>query len=185
MNIFYLDECPIESAKLMCNKHMSKMVVESAQMLSTAHRMLDGIKEMRPSRSGKRMVPYYKLNDWREDKLYNAVHFNHPCNIWIRENIENYVWLYEHFIALGDEFTRRYNKKHMTIEKLRDVLIVLPKNIKDGTITEPALAMTARPECIVKGNPVKSYRNFYITKQERFKMIWPEGEQPEWFVRYG
>ena len=184
MNIFYLDECPVKSAEMMCNRHMSKMVVESAQMLSTAHRMLDGIMEKRPSISGKRMVPYYKLDDWREEVMYNAVHFNHPCNVWIRDTSENYFWLYDHFIALGDEFTRRYGKKHMTIEKLGNVLRELPKNLKGASITEPALAMTARPECIVEGNPVKSYQNFYITKQERFKMEWPEGKQPEWFVRY-
>ncbi len=58
MNIFVLDEDPVISAQMMCDKHIPKMIVEAAQMLSTAHRMLDGYMEKRPSKSGKRMVKY-------------------------------------------------------------------------------------------------------------------------------
>ena len=61
MNIFILDEDPTIAAQMQCDKHVVKMIVESAQMLSTAHRMLDGKLIMKPSKSGKRMVKYYDL----------------------------------------------------------------------------------------------------------------------------
>ena len=38
MNIFYLHEDPVKAAKLQYNKHVVKMILESAQMLCTAHR---------------------------------------------------------------------------------------------------------------------------------------------------
>jgi len=184
MNIFYLDEDPVVAAQLMCNKHISKMIVETAQMLSTCHRMLDGQYSKRSSVSGKRMVPYYELPDWREDVMYKAVHFNHPCNVWIRETTSNYDWLYNHFLGLGKEYEERYGRTHDTITKLKKPLWNKPNNIRQDKLTPPALAMTDRPECIIPGNPVKSYQNFYITKQERFKMVWPEGKEPKWFVRH-
>ena len=185
MNIFYLDQDPVLSAKMMCNKHMSKMIIETAQMLSTAHRMLDGNVFKRPSVSGKTKVSYYELPDWRENVLYKAVHYNHPCNVWIRETTSNYDWLYQHFLGLGEEYTERYGRTHETMIKLGEPLIHKPNNLKEGNITPPALAMKSNPECIIPGDPVKSYRNFYITKQERFNMVWPDGKEPSWFVRIG
>ena len=50
MNIFALSNDPAEAAQMMCDKHIPKMIVEAAQMLSTAHRMLDGYTEKRPSK---------------------------------------------------------------------------------------------------------------------------------------
>ena len=59
MNIFVLDKDPHIAAQMHCDKHVPKMIVESAQMLSTAHRLLDGEEYMAPSKSGKRMVKHY------------------------------------------------------------------------------------------------------------------------------
>ena len=67
MNIFVLDEDPTIAAQMQCDKHVVKMIVESAQMLSTAHRMLDGKMIMKPSKSGKRMVKYYDLYEGADD----------------------------------------------------------------------------------------------------------------------
>ena len=186
MNVFVLDDDPIVAAQLQCDKHVVKMIVESAQMLSTIHRMLDGTKEKRPSKSGKRMVDYYRLNDEREDVLYKAVHFKHPCTVWTGESCCNYSWHYEHFIALCDEYTYRYEKIHSTDTKLRNVLKQLPQNInRSGGMTPFKLAMKSNPECVVHGlggtDAVKSYQNFYQTKQKRFKMEWTKRQIPEWF----
>ena len=185
MNIFILSEDPIEAAQLQCDKHVVKMIVESAQMLSTVHRMVDGVMERRPSKSGS-MLQYFKLDDEREDILYKACHYNHPSTVWTREGCCNYTWHYNHFIALCDEYTYRYGKVHSTDTKLRDVLKTLPNNIPRTAIRTPyKLAMSSNPECIVNDlggtNAVESYRNFYQTKQERFKMIWTKRQQPEWF----
>ena len=186
MNIFILNDDPVVAAQEQCDKHVVKMIVESAQMLSTAHRMIDGITEKRPSKSGRTMVKYYKLPDEREDILYKAVHFNHPCSVWSRESCCNYSWHYEHFVALCDEYTYRYGKVHSTDTKLRDILSKLPKNInRAGGMTPFRLAMKSNPECVVHGlggtDAVATYRNFYQTKQERFKMEWTKRQVPEWF----
>ena len=78
MNLFYLHKNPITAAQMHCDQHVVKMLVETAQMLSTAHRVLDGEKTKRPSVSGKRMVDYYVHPDpILEHTLYKAVHFKH------------------------------------------------------------------------------------------------------------
>ena len=84
MNLFILNVDPIVAAQDQCDKHVVKMIVESAQMLSTVHRMLDGTETEKRSVSGKTMTKYYELSDDREDILYKACHFNHPCTIWTR-----------------------------------------------------------------------------------------------------
>jgi hypothetical protein len=181
MNIFILNNDPIIAAQEQCDKHVVKMIVESGQMLSTAHRMLDGTVERRPSKSGKTTVNYYKLPDEREDIMYKAVHFNHPCSVWSRESIENYRWHYDHFIALCDEYTYRYGKIHSTDTKLREVLFKVPNNMPAVNLTPFKLAMQSNPECIALQDPIKAYRAFYQTKQKRFKMEWAKRPIPEWF----
>jgi len=57
-----------------------------------------------------------------------------------------------------------------------------PKNIKVGPTTPYALAMQNEPQCIVKNDPVQSYRNYYQTKQNRFRMVWTKRDIPEWFA---
>ena len=183
MNLFILDKDPVKAAQLQCDKHVVKMIVESAQMLSTVHRMLDGTMERRPSKSGA-MLQYWKLHDDREDIVYKACHFNHPSTIWTRESKANYDWHYKHFIGLCDEYTYRYGKVHSTDTKLREILKTLPNNIKTGK-TQFKLAMSSNPECVVNGlggtDAVESYKNFYQTKQERFKMVLTKRETPQWF----
>src|SRR6056300_1451945 len=161
MNIFILDNDPVIAAQEQCDKHVVKMIVESARMLSTVHRMLDGVMERRPSKSGA-MLQYWKLNDQRENILYKACHFN----------------------ALCDEYTYRYGKVHSTDTKLREILKSLPNKIKIGK-TPFKLAKGSNPECVVTGlggtDAVESYRNFYQTKQKRFSMVWTKRETPKWF----
>ena len=182
MNIFILDENPIKAAQLQCDKHVVKMIVESGQMLSTAHRMLDGYTEKRPSKSGKRMVNYWVHPDSNlENTLYKAVHHYHPCTTWTMKSIGNYTWHYDHFLALCIEYQYRYNKTHSTQTLLEDILLIPPKNIPIGGLTPFALAMTHEPQCIHEGEPVRSYHEYYQTKQDRFKMVWTKRNVPEWF----
>jgi hypothetical protein len=181
MNIFILDKDPEVAAQLQCDKHVVKMIVESAQMLSTAHRMLDGYVEKRPSKSGKRMINYWvHPKPYKEERLYKAVHHGHPSTVWTMESESNYIWHFDHFVALLDEYTYRYNKMHST-EKLKELLCQPPKNISRDGLTPFKLAMADYPECIALGDPVEAYRAFYQTKQDRFKMVWTKREIPEWF----
>lgn len=168
---------------MLCNSHIVKMTVESAQMLSTTHRMLDGRETKKLSKSGKRMSRYYELPDSREDILYKAVHFNHPSTRWTMETSGNYSWHWNHFNALCKEYTHRYGKIHKTESLLLDVLKQHPNNIKKAPMTVMPLAMKSNPECMFPEDPKKSYRLFYQTKQHRFKMDWTRREIPYWFEK--
>lgn len=182
MNIFILDKDPEIAAQLQCDKHVVKMIVESAQMLSTAHRVLDGTPSKKPSKSGKTMVTHWELEDYEADLIYyKAVHVNHPCSIWCRETETNYRWLWQHLFALTQEYHHRYGKFHKT-ENVQWPLQSPPSNIPKGGLTQFPLAMKSNPECMFPDNPVKSYRMFYQTKQSRFKMAWTKRPIPDWFT---
>lgn len=185
MNIFVLDENPYHAAQMLCDKHAAgKMVVESAQMLSTAHRVLDG-KLVIQNRNGRNMKHYdlFEGNDdlEAEQMYYRATHINHPCNVWVRESDANYEWLWEHFYALCDEYTYRYGRTHKSSNLLYP-LRSKPINIPIGKLTPFALGMkSTNPECMNEDDPVGSYRAFYQTKQDKFKMVWTKRQKPEWF----
>jgi hypothetical protein len=181
MNIFRLNDDPAIAAREQCDKHVVKMIVESGQMLSTTHRMHDGWLTKRPSKSGKTMVKYYvHPQEDMEDILYKAVHFRHPSTVWTGESKQNYMWHFRHFVELCHEYSYRYGKVHET-EKLIPYLATPPKNITAWEETPFKLAMKSNPECMFPEDPVKSYRLFYQTKQDRFKMVWSKRQIPEWF----
>ena len=104
MNIFYLHNNPIKSAKMHCDKHVVKMVIEYAQLLSTAHRMLDGTQYTDAS-SGRRIQRWKLDNSNMDGVLYKASHINHPSAIWVRENAIQYQYMYDLFVELCDEYT--------------------------------------------------------------------------------
>lgn len=176
MNIFALDNDPTLAAQWQCDKHVVKMIVETAQLLSTAHRILDGdLAVITNYRNGKpsRRKKVWVLEDGDADKAFYAVtHPNHPCNIWCRENASNYSWLYHHFVALVEEYQLRYNRKHATATRLKDFVCAIPQNIPSGKITPFAIAMKSVPECIVESDPVASYRNYYKHKVSTIDMRW-------------
>ena len=97
MNIFKLHDDPVISAQMMCDKHVVKMVTEYGQLLSTAHRILDGEQYLDRTKNGSKIKRWRLAGDAQEQLLYKASHINHPSNIWCRENDKNYRWLYKHF----------------------------------------------------------------------------------------
>ena len=137
MNIFYLHKDPYKAAELQYNKHVVKMILESAQMLCTAHH-------------------HYELFT---DVPYKKAHYNHPSTIWCRQNKNQYRWLYNHMIALGQEYTARYNKEHMSITKCRLPLFRYPVGIPEGKFEQPPQCMPDeyKDEC-----SIKAYWNYYI-----------------------
>lgn len=157
MNIFYLSENPKIAAVYHNDKHVVKMILETAQLLCTAHRILD--------------------NNQNPD-LYRATHKNHPSCRWVRNSINNYVWLYQLFCHLCDEYTFRYGKKHLTDMKLRDVLKNPPKNIPNTTFTEPPQAM---PQQFKQANSVYAYRNYYIGGKKHLAK-WSKRNKPYWYT---
>ena len=95
MNLFYLHNDPVVSAEMHCDKHVVKMIIEYAQMLSTAHRILDG-KEYISQTLGGRRIKRWKLEEYTmEDMLYKASHINHPSTQWVRENAIQYQYAYD------------------------------------------------------------------------------------------
>ena len=176
MNIFYLHENPIQNAKWHIDKHIVKMPIEYAQLLSAAHRLLDGEMYLGKTANG-RNIKRWRLDDEREDILYKASHINHPSAIWVRESIENYYQMFKLYMATLAEFTNRYGKIHGA-SKPSVFLMRPPLNI-------PCVKRTEIPQCMpdyckVKGNPIKAYRNYYINEKESFA-TWKNKEIPQWF----
>jgi hypothetical protein len=177
MNIFYLDKDPYTAAQYHVDKHCVKMILESAQLLSTAHRILDGNETISKTDTG-RNVKRWILPDLRNEILYSATHINHPSAIWCRQTHENYRWLHNLLCELVKEYNYRYGKTHKCQEiGLVDALSLLPKNIPIGEFTDPTPAMPEQYK--VPGNGVQSYRNYYLGEKQRM-FSWKKRQQPEW-----
>ena len=121
MNVFYIHKDPVIAAKQHCDKHCTKMIVEYAQLMCTAHRLLDGEEYFDKNKRGHRLRRW-RLPDDREQRLYLASHYGHPSNVWVRTSTQHYDWLYKCFDALCAEFTKRYGKFHKTDLDLREYL---------------------------------------------------------------
>ena len=181
MNIFFLDRDHKICAQQHCDRHVVKMIVEYAQLMSTAHRILDGNQYFDKSKTGRK-IHRWKLDEYREDKLYHAVSWNHPSAIWVRESLENYQWLWNMAAELCQEYRHRYggttDKQHKTslvIQKLS----YAPDNISRTTEWfDPPQAM---PEDVkVPGDSITAYRNYYRVHKKRFA-TWKNREIPSWY----
>ena len=100
MNIFVVDSDPISAARVLPDKHVTKMILETAQMLSVV------------------FSPHYwdigevmKVNGEPFNTVKGAFK-NHPCTRWTAESAANCAWLIQHGCGLCDEFRVRYDKKH-------------------------------------------------------------------------
>lgn len=156
MNIFYFSHDPIECSQMHCDKHVVKMILEYAQLLSTAHRVLD---------------------NYVGEECYKSTHKNHPSAVWVRKSDQNYLWLYRLFIALQDEYTYRYNKIHAS-SRLNDFLKEPPKNILWSFFTQPTPAMPDK--YIIEGESIISYRN-YFNGEKTHLAKWSGREEPIWY----
>ena len=118
-----------------------------------------------------------------EDVLYKAGWIKHPSTMWLFESAYNYLWLYKHFIALNEEWKKRYGhtRDHVAVQKLGDLLKHPPKNAvlnRIATDIKPAM-----PEhCKVPGDGVASYRKYYIMEKRRFATWKSPAKIPEWYT---
>lgn len=155
MNIFVVNREPKLAAQNLCDKHVVKMVLESAQILCSA-------------------FP-------KGDAPYKRTHYNHPCSRWARETSDNYGWLSNHAIALSEEYSYRYGKTHKSLSVIKwciDNGCYLPFTSRG--LTPFALAM---PEVYKMPDPVESYRGYYIGEKSGIAK-WTKREIPEWFIRH-
>lgn len=165
VNIFYLDPIPNVCAKYHMDRHVTKMVLEYCQLLSTTHRVLDGTKSIGLSSSGRKQTRYV-LADSRETIMYSATHINHPSTVWVRQSDGNYFWLTNLLVELCKEYTYRYGKVHKC-ERIGLVKLLyecVPDNMDVIAFTEPTPAMP--DNCRVLGDSVKSYHNYYIENKQ-------------------
>ena len=155
MNIFFLDFNTKKCAQYHCDKHVVKMILETAQLLCGVHHVTNQVIDHIP----------YKLS-----------HKNHPCAIWSRESLPNYLYLCDFGLELCKEYTYRYGRRH----KSQDVIewcITNKPNISDTEFTEPPKAM---PDEYKVNNVIESYRNYYIGAKKDFAK-WKNRNIPEWF----
>ncbi len=154
MNIFAVDKDPKISAQQLCDKHVVKMILESAQMLCSAY----------PN----------------GDAPYKRAFYNHPCTIWARESQENYEWLLTHAYAMCQEYTRRYGKVHKSI----DAIEWCGKNYIKLRLPQKGLTKFAQamPEQYKNKCSVTAYRSYYNGEKAGFAK-WKKRETPKWFVK--
>jgi len=155
MNIFILDKDPKMSAKMMVDKHIVKMPLESMQMISTCLR-LRGF-----------------------DAPYRSAFMYHPCTIWARESSQNMAWLVEHFKALCEEYTLRYGKTHkceIVFSQYASEVNELIDYLPDKGLTPFVQAM---PEPYQNNDVVKAYRTYYVNGKNHIA-DW-KTEIPEWW----
>ena len=151
------------------DKHVVKMILEYGQLLSTAHRTLDGVDNV--------------LADPLHDSImYKATHKNHPSAIWARKSKENYIWLSNLLIDLCEEYTYRYEKVHK-VERTGLCFVLLknvPKNIGKEGWSEPTPAM---PDIYkVSEDSITSYKKYYIHEKARIAR-WTKRPPPNWFTQ--
>lgn len=155
MNIFFLDRNQTKCAEYHYDTHVVKMILESAQLLSTAHHLAgDG-------------GPYKKTHD------------NHPSAVWVRSSVHHYFWLYNLMIELGKEYTHRFGKVHKTIADHEQTLSYFPRYIKAGEWQDPPQAM---PDYCRKDDPVEAYRQYYLTEKIDL-MKYTNRDAPSWIQK--
>jgi hypothetical protein len=162
MNIFFLDYDTQKCAQYHCDKHVVKMVLETAQLLCGVHHMTP-------------QVPY-KHRTSTVQVPYKLSHKNHPCAIWARESLSNYLYLCDLGLELCKEYTYRYGKRHKSQEIIEWCLTNKPQ-IVDKNFTTPPKAM---PDEYKVSDVIQSYRNYYIGAKKDF-CNWKNRDIPEWF----
>lgn len=156
MNIFVTDHDPVVSAQNLCDRHVPKMVLESAQMLSNA----------------------FHFSEMGHEAPFRALVVNHPCSKWVLRSKENYLWLLEHSIEISDEYSKRFKKTHACLKALRKCEDNLHKfKFNDNGLTEYVQVM---PKIYRNSDVIIAYRS-YIKSGKLFAK-WDKGTvKPSWF----
>lgn len=152
MNIFVVDLNPVEAAQQLVDKHVIKMILESAQMLCGASSI---------------------------ETPYKKTHLNHPCSKCVRESRDNFDWLVTHALALNDEYRFRFNKNrdHASVAIIRWCVENIRMSLPQIGLTTFAQAV---PEKYKHDDVVTAYRNYYIAEKTSIA-IWTNRQKPIWF----
>ncbi len=166
MNIFVLDSDPFKAADYHCDQHVVKMILESAQLLSTEA---------------------YRAEAW-DSGMYLPTHTKHPCTVWLAYNPSAITWLHRMVVHLSNEYIRRFGKVHKSSEVAYNAFDALYKHysMDELALTRPVKFALAMPEQFKTDDPVQSYRAYYQHKYDSWKldtrkaMRYTNTEPPEW-----
>ena len=157
MNIFFLDQDPGVAARSLCDKHVVKMALETAQMLCTA------------------------VNENGGTSAYKSAYKNHPSTVWARKSNRTFGWLCRHGLSICAEYTKRYGKVHKCEAVIRDCYNQINLLPDAGGFPAPQ----CMPDEYRDGSLVTAYRNYYIGEKSRFAQ-WNKGtDAPSWWPRGG
>jgi len=157
LQLFILDKDPKKAAKMHCDKHVVKMPLEAAQILSTVHHIYNSIYA---------------------EKCYKKTHEKHPCVVWASKTRENYFWAFELYKELLKEYTYRYQKIH----KSSELLSYLEHNPVISENNELTPFVQAIPEEYRMDDAVLGYRKYYILEKSKF-CRWTKRKAPEWYEK--
>ena len=164
MNIFFVDQDPRVAATMLGDRHVSKMLLESAQMLFTA------VRQHGYTGGG-----------------YKSAYEHHPMTKWVAQSYEHAWWLLEHALELGAEFHRRYGHYHKTHAMLPALSLAIHSHMPSNGWRNP-------PRCIPDlykieydswdGDVpchVQSYRDYYRTEKAHLHQ-YTNREMPAWLL---
>lgn len=178
MNIFVLDYDMKTSVQFYVKKHITKMPLEYAQLLSTAIRLNDGVRVETTNKNGKKVTKYNLGIEYKDITVYEATHVGNPLTIWAKESRAHWIWLKELAMTLREEFFFRRNKYHISSEITSKLPV--PKNFKEENwLGYPPLVM---PDEYKKNDVVESYRSYYVGGKIHLAE-WENRNQPEWFIK--
>jgi hypothetical protein len=160
------------------------MILEYAQLLCTAHRILDGTETIVESETGRKNKKFIHPDPVLDAELYGATHRNHPSAVWVREHAANYNWVLQCMMHLNLEYKKRYGhtKNHLTIDKIGAHLLKLPHKL---WIQDQIETITPPPQCVAddchQADTVRAYRDYY-NRHKAGIARWKNGEIPSWFA---
>ena len=181
MNIFALSKDPVESAQQMIDKHVVKMPTESCQMLHTNSLYFLFWNSHGREPSLKELKQFHKESHF--SYLMKPAMLNHPSTIWARQNKSNYMWLYNHALALCKEFTYRYGKTHGTEKRILDSFTF---DYNEDELTPVSIAMADEYRLPPKEHSwefvIDSYRHYYLEGKWKFAS-WKNKRMPQWWPK--
>lgn len=189
MNLFILFEDPKKAAEAHLDKHVVKMVLEACQLLYTAHwiyaypGLLENKSAIALSREQKKLNPPQSILTAPHSKTrltepgFRPVHIYHPCAIWVRQTIGNYLWAARLALALAEEYEYRWPGRghHQCYEHAKWLLNNPPPLIPLKRQTTFVQAMEDR---FKNPDPIIAYRAYYKISKGDERNIWKYTRRP-------
>ena len=191
MNLFYLDANPQKNAEYHVDKHVVKMPLEAAQIICTTHWIsrVIGTAPRPLDASELKVLRAAVITNECENIPYKPTHPNHPSVVWTRMHLSNFDWVLGYMYALGDEYTHRYGKHHLAVEKCSTIgyPLNIPTKGAVGVCSEkgwiPIINSTfalAMPDEYKTDDPIQSYRAYYKGAKSELA-AWKNRGVPEWW----